>query len=155
MQPRYGLASSASWIKRQISLDCNSFTDCNWRDKYVICEMYKFYFCVTENILNGYVGCAYCLQKHLWKFQSLARHFKFRCDKICLLNDCLCDICVHQTPLLQKNDFDNVYLNRRCALTYFFPSVSNFWGQTNPFFFIEDPVTGHIAVTFDAPVAAA
>lgn len=148
-------ASSASRIKRQISLKCNSFTDCSSKTYYVICEMYKFYFFITENILNGCVGCAYCLQTNIWKFQSLAQHFKFRCEKICLLNDCLCEICVHQTPLLQKNDFDNVYLNRRCAPTYFFPSISHFWGQTNPFFLIENPKTGHVAVMTEAPVPAA
>ncbi len=117
--------------------------------------MYKPFFCVSDKVLNGYVACAYCNQKNIWKFQNLAHHFKFSCKNICLLNDCDCNICVYQIPLVKINDGVNLYLNRKSAINYFSPSVEQFWGQTEPCFLIRDSDSGDILITHLTPESAA
>lgn len=117
--------------------------------------MYKFYFSVSDTILSGCVACAYCKQTNIWKFQSLANHFKFRCEKICLLNDCDCNICTPQNPYIKLKDTANIYVNRKSAINYFFPSVEQYWGVTEPCFLIKDTDTGHIIMTSLTPAIVA
>ena len=99
--------------------------------------MLKVYFYFSEKILSGFVGCIYCGKKDLYHFVNTFNHFNFECKDICDTH-CECSKCSDPLPQGKLFDCENIYLNRKSADTYFFPSVTNLWGIHEPCFLVVD-----------------
>ena len=118
-------------------------------------KMFTVQFHLSENVLNGFIGCPYCRKKNIKNYENAFHHLNCDCKSICE-EDCECNICQMTCAFLIKDDGINIYVNKRCVKDYFFPSIKEYWGINEPCFLLtlKDDVSGELYIMNDSPASA-